>query len=148
MAASAWEFFNVFKNELGQGLVDLTGAEAASGVFQMRLFQSSAQLSATIASTIGSLTNEVAGNSNYGARSLANINWSVKTTTSTFSWTFDTVVWTAAAASAISSISYAVIYLQTASTLICWSRLTTAQFDVSGGNEYHVYPNTVCFELS
>ncbi len=143
MAASAWDFFNGFKRELGLGNVPLDGTGV---VYRMVLLKSSAQLSAAAASAIGSLTGTV-NTSGFSSRALANVNWSVKTTTSTFSWTWDTVIWTAQP-TAINSISYAVIYMQTASTLVCWSRLSTAAFNVAKGNLYVIEPNPNAFELN
>ena len=143
MAATAWDFFNGFKDALGRGTIDLSGGNTS---FRMILMRSAALLSATQATIISSIAQTVAtGGHNFRALT---VNWSVKSTTSTFSWTWNTVIWTVASDSAMTGVAYAVIYAQTASTLICWSRLSTAEFTVAAGNLYVIEPNPVCFELN
>jgi len=144
MPASAWEFYNNFKFQIGAGTVDLTGGTAN---FQMRLFTSASNASDVALSTITSVTNEVA-TGGYAVRTLAGVNWSVRATTSTYAWTWNTVIWTAATGSAIANIRYAVIHMQTASTLVCFSELSSAEFTVAAGNLYVIEPNPVCFTLN
>jgi len=144
--ASAWEFYNSFKSKLGTGLVDLSGTNTT---FKMALFGSAANVADATLSAFASCTGEQALNSNYAAGGKAlTVNWSVKTTTSTFSWTFLTVSFTAAAGSAMNDCKYAVIYTQTASILVCWSQLSTAAIDVTAGKELIIAPATVAFELN
>lgn len=143
MAASAWEFYNAFKNELGQGSVDLTGGTA---VFRMSLHTSASNAATASLSAISSVTGTVA-TGGITDRALT-VNWSVRATTSTFAWTWNTVIWTVASDSAAQNIRYAVIFMQTASTLVCWSELSTAEFTVAAGNLYVIEPNPVCFTLN
>ena len=146
MAASAWEFYNSFKSKLGTGLVDLSGTGTS---FQMALCGSTTNAADATLSSYGSITGELAADNGYtvGGKAMV-VNWSVKTTTSTFSWTFNTVAFTAAAASAMDNVKYAVIYTLTASILVCWSQLTTAALTVPAGKELIIEPNPVAFELN
>ena len=144
MAASAWEFYNSFKSHLGLGNIDLSGTGTT---FKMRLFKSASNAATATLVSAGQLTNEI-DSSAYPAKGNAlTVNWSVKTTTSTYSWIAATVVFTASG-TAINNIKYAVIATQTASILVCWSQLTTAEFNVTAGNELIIEPNPVTFELN
>ena len=144
MAASAWVFYNSFKDKLGQGLIDLTGTGTA---FKMRLCKSTSNAATATLVTAGQLTNEVDSSAYPAKGNSLTVNWSVKTTTSVYSWTFNTVIFTASG-TAINNVKYAVIATQTASILVCYSQLTTAEFNVALGNELVIEPNPVCFELS
>ena len=144
MAASAWEFYNSFKSALGTGAIDLSGTNTS---FKLRLYQSSSNAATATLVTGGQVTNEV-NSSSYPAEGKAiTVNWSVKTTTSTYSWTMLTVIYTASG-TALNNIKYAVIMTQTASILVCWSQLTTAEFNVTTGNTLTIEPNPVIFELN
>lgn len=144
MAASAWEFYNSFKDKLGRGQIDLTGTGTS---FKMRLFKSTSNAATATLVTAGELTNEV-NSSAYPAKGKPmTVNWSVKTTTSTFSWTYATVFFTASG-TAINDVKFAVIVTQTASILVCWSQLSTAGFNVALDNTLVIEPNPVCFELN
>lgn len=145
MAATAWEFYNNFKSALGSGSIDLSGTNTS---FTMRLYSSASNAATASLVSGGQVTNELtAGDNGYTIRPLT-VNWSVKTTTSTYSWTFNTVVWTAPAGSALTNVKFAVIMTQTASILVCWSQLSTAEITVPAGTELHISPNPVCFELN
>jgi hypothetical protein len=143
VAASAFEFYNNFKHQLMLGNVPLDGTGV---VFNMHLFTSASNAATAALSGLSSVTNEVA-TGGYALRALT-VNLSVRATTSTFSWLFATVIWTVAAASAMANVRYAVIVQQTASILICWTELSTAEFSVAAGNLYVIEPNPVAFTLN
>lgn len=144
MAASAWEFYNSFKDHLGKGNIDLSGTNTS---FKMRLFKSTSNAATATLVSAGQLTNEV-NSSAYPAKGKAmTVNWSVKSTTSTYSFTFTDITFTASG-TAINNVKYAVIATQTASILVCWSQLTTVEFNVALGNELVIQPNPVAFELT
>jgi len=146
MAATAFEFYNKFKDELGKGNVDLSGSTTT---FSMVLANSASNAGDATLASYASLTNELATDNGYTAGGKAlTVNWSVKTTTSTFSYTFATVVFTAAAASAMANVKFAVVRTNTSSILVMYSQLSTAELTVPAGNELHIYPNTVAFELN
>ena len=146
MAASAWEFYNNFKNQLGGGAVDLNGV---GDTFNMILCGSTTNANDATLNSYSSLTGELAADNGYttGGKAMT-VNWSVKATTSTYSWTFNTVAFTAAAASAMTNVRYAVIMTNTSSILVCWSELTTAALTVPAGKELIIEPNPVAFELN
>ena len=148
MAATAFEFFNNFKKQLGLGNIDLSGTSTS---FKMILLGSASTVEshANDWNNYASVNGELATDNGYTAGGKAlTVNWSVKTTTSTYSWTFNTVVFTAAAASAMTDVKYALIMTATSSILVCYSKLTTAAVTVTAGQEYHIYPTTVAFELN
>ena len=142
MAATAWEFYNSFKQKLGSGQIDLTGTNTA---FRMRLYTSASNAATATLVTAGEVTGEV-NSSAYQGNALT-VNWSAKSTASTYAFTFLTVIFTASG-TAINQVKYAVIVTQTASILVCWSQLSTAEFNVAAGNELVIEPNPVAFELS
>jgi hypothetical protein len=144
MPATAWEFYNSFKNQLGQGAIDLSGTNTT---FRMRLYTSASNAATATLVSAGQVTNEV-NSSAYPAEGQAlTVNWSVRTTTSTYAWTFTTVIFTASG-TAINNVRYAVIATQTASLLVCWSELSTAEYNVAAGNELVIEPNPVAFTLN
>ena len=144
MAASAWEFYNNFKSALGLGTIDLSGTGTS---FQMRLFMSSSNAATATLVSGGQLTNEITSSAYPAEGQALTVNWSVKTTTSTYSWSFLTAIFTASG-TALTNIKYAVIMTQTASILVCWSQLSSAEYTVAAGNELIIEPNPVCFELN
>lgn len=148
MAATAFEFFNHFKGELGKANVDLSGT---NNKFNLVLLGSASTVESHINdwSTYSSVAGELSTDNGYtaGGKELT-VNWSVKTTSSTWSWTFNTVVFTAGASSALVDVKYALVYAVTSSILVMYTRLTTAALTVSAGQELHIYPTTVAFELN
>lgn len=144
MAASSWEFYNNFKSALGKGQIDLTGTGTS---FKLRLMTSASNAATATLVSAGQLTGEVASSAYTAKGKALTVNWSVKTTTSTYSWTFATVIFTASG-TAINNIKYAVIATQTASILVCWSQLSTAEFNVALNGTLVIEPNPVCFELN
>jgi hypothetical protein len=146
MAATAWEFYNNFKDQLGGGTVDLNGVTSS---FNMILCGSTTNAADATLNSYASLTGELATDNGYTqAGKLLTVNWSVKTTTSTYSWTFNTVAFTAAATSAMTNVKYAVIMTVTSSILVCFSQLTTSALTVPAAKELIIEPNPVAFELN
>lgn len=141
--ASAWEFYNNFKGGLGRAEFDLSGTNTS---YVMKLYTSASNAATATLISAGQVTNEVA-TGGYVEKAMT-VNWSAKTTASTWTWLFNTVVFTAAAGSAIANVKYAVIATQTASILVCWSQLSTVEITVPATTEYHIYPNGSIFELS
>ena len=148
MAATAWEFFNNFKSQLGSGAIDLTGTNTS---YKMILLGSASTVESHVNdwNTYSSVNGELATDNGYtqGGKALT-VNWSVKTTTSTFSWTFNTVAFTAGASSALVNIKYALIMTATSSILVMYSKLSTAAIDLAAGQVINIYPNPVAFELN
>lgn len=149
MAVTAWSYYRHFIRQVLTGNVDMSGTGTA---FRMVLCSSAsnAENVATL-SSYGSLTGELATDNGYTqeGKPLANVNLSLKATTSIFSWLFDTVVFTAAAGSAMTGVKYVVIRTATSSILVAYSRLSTAEITVPAGNELHIGPESsaVHFEM-
>lgn len=148
MASTAWEIFNNFKSQLAQGNIDLSGTGTT---FKMILLGSASTVESNIDNwnTYTSVSGELATDNGYtqGGKALT-VNFSVKTTTSTFSWTFNTVAFTAGASSALTDVKYVLIMTATSSILVMYSKLTTAAVTVAAGQEIRIAPATVAFELN
>lgn len=148
MAATAWEIFNHFKRLLGTGQVDLSGSNTT---FKMILLGSASTVESHINdwSTYGSVVGELATGNGYtqGGKALT-VNFSVKTTTSAFSFLFNTVTFTAGASSALPDVKYAMVIMATASIPVMYTRLTTAAMTLAAAQELNIYPNPIAFDLS
>ena len=148
MAAAAWSFYNSFREYLGEGNFDLSGA----GVnFMMALHTSAASANVTNAalSTQASLSNECSNGNGYttGGASVTSRTWAAGASAGVFRWDSTAVVWTATGGT-IANIKYAVIY-QSGNKLVCFSKLTTSQFTLADANTLTVTPSASgIFELT
>jgi len=147
MAATAWSFYNSFREYLGNGQFDLDGTSVG---FYMALHTSaaSANVNTNTLSTQSSLANEVASGNGYttGGASVTARTWA---SVATDKYRFDSTacVWTATGGT-IANIKYAVIY-QSGGKLVCFSRLTTSQFTLAQDNTLTVTPSASgIFELA
>ena len=148
MAATAWSFYNSFREYIGNGQFDLDGTSTG---FYMALHTSaaSALVNTKTLSTQASLANEVASGNGYttGGASVTSRTWA---SVATDKYRFDStaVVWTATGGT-IPNIKYAVIYKTTGLALVCMSKLTTSQFTLAQDNTLTVTPSTSgIFELA
>jgi hypothetical protein len=124
MAATAWTLYNNAKGKLGNATINL-----ASNVFYAQLHTSASNASTTAMSLIGSVTGQVANANGYttGGKTLSATGW----TASGDAYKFDgSDVWWSANGGNISAIKYAVVR-NSANHVLCWSRLTTAQFSLT-----------------
>ena len=148
MAASAWSFYNSFREYIGNGQFDLDG----TGVnFYMALHTSAASANATnaVLSTQASIANEVANANGYatGGLSVSARTWAAGASAGVFRFDSTAVVWTATGGD-ISNVKYAIIY-QSGGKLVCYSKLTTSQFTLSQDNTLTVTPSSNgIFELT
>ena len=147
MAATAWSFYNSFREYLGNGQFDLDGTGTG---FYMALHTSaaSANVNTGTLSTQASLGNEAANGNGYatGGASVTARTWA---SVATNKYRFDSTacVWTATGGT-IANIKYAVIY-QAGGKLVCFSRLTTSQFTLAQDNTLTVTPSASgIFELA
>ena len=147
MAATAWSFYNSFREYIGNGQFDLDGTSVG---FYMALHTSaaSANVNTNTLSTQASLANEVAAANGYstGGASVTSRTWA---SVATDKYRFDStaVVWTATGGD-ISNVKYAVIY-QSGGKLVCFSKLTTSQFTLAEDNTLTVTPSASgIFELA
>jgi hypothetical protein len=132
MAASAWAFWTEAKRRICNGDINLS-----AGPFRLALYSTAASGSIntaglTIQSELGS---EVSGGAyNAGGLTLSGISWALSGANAKFDCT-DPVF--TASASAMSAVRFGVIVKSIGTTsgyLLCWSALSTAQFDVTVGN--------------
>ncbi|MDP6769862.1 MAG: hypothetical protein QF704_04100 [Anaerolineales bacterium] len=147
MAATAWSFYNSFREYLGNGQFDLDGTGTG---FYMALHTSaaSANVNTKTLSTQASLANEVASGNGYttGGASVTARTWA---SVATDKYRFDSTacVWTATGGD-IDNVKYAVIY-QAGGKLVCFSKLTTSQFTLAQNNTLTLTPSASgIFELS
>ena len=147
MAATAWTFYNSFREYLGNGQFYLDGTSTG---FYMALHTSAASANANnvALSTQASLGNEVANGNGYatGGASVTSRTWA---SVATNKYRFDStaVTWTATGGT-IPNIKYAVVY-QAGGKLVCFSKLTTSQFTLAQDNTLTVTPSaTGIFELA
>ena len=147
MAATAWAFYNSFREKLGEGDFDLSGTSVN---FTMSLHTSAASANATnaVLSTYASIANEVANGNGYatGGVSVTSRTWA---SVATDKYRFDStaVIWTATGGT-IPNVKYAVIY-KSGGALVCMSKLTTSQFTLAEDNTLTVTPSASgIFELA
>ena len=147
MAATAWSFYNSFREKIGEGDFDLSGTSVG---FYMALHTSaaSALVNTKTLSTQASLANEVANGNGY-ATGGASVTYRTWASVATDKYRFDStaVVWTATGGT-IANIKYAVVY-QAGGKLVCFSKLTTSQFTLAEDNTLTVTPSASgIFELA
>lgn len=131
MAATAWALWNKAKKNIGNGTIQL-----GVNVLKMQLHTSAAvgfTTNSTI-STAASVTGEVAAGNGYatGGQTLASVVWTTGASAGQYKLAAANPVWTATGG-AINSIKYALIK-NSAGKAICWSKLTTAQFNLTINN--------------
>lgn len=125
MAAAAWKVYNEAKKYMLDGTLDMD-----SSAWRMALYKSSSNTSDYTLSTAAQLTNVINAAGYTGAKTLT---VSVRQSTSaTIVWDCADVIFTASGAD-ITSIMYAVIYVSGGKAM-CWSKLSTAIFNVTSGN--------------
>ncbi len=134
MAATAWTFYNEAKKKIGNNVIPLD-----AGIFKMQLHTSASDASTATLSIASEPTGEivVAGGYAAGGRTLASVVWSVAGDPSSVKWDAADLVFTASGAN-LSNVKFAVIHNSVGSVtsghLLCWSRLSTAEFSVTSGN--------------
>jgi len=147
MAATAWSFYNSFREYLGNGNFDLDGTLVNFNI-ALHTHLASTNVNNVALSTQASLLNEVANGNGYatGGKSLANKTWA-SAATNKFRFDADALIWTATGGN-IADIKYAVIY-QSGGKLVCFSKLTTSHFTLAQNNTLTITPSaTGIFELT
>jgi hypothetical protein len=134
MAASAWKVYNRAKMRIAKNALDLDG-----GSLRMGLYKDGSNASNFAHSVFSQLNSVVTGGGYTGAKTLtASV---VSVNASTVKFTIQNVIFTASNAN-ISSVLYAVIYVSGGSApVVCWSKLSTAVFDVVNGNTLTIAAN-------
>jgi len=136
MAATAWSIYNLAKKYLGNGTIQL-----GVNVFKVQLHQSASNASTFTLSTAASVTSEVANGNGYvtGGKSLTSITWTTGASAKQYAFDSADPIWTATGGT-IPNIKFAVIK-NSAGKLVCWSRLTTAQFTLAQNNTLTIQMN-------
>ena len=148
MAATAWSFYDSFREYLGDGDFDLSGTSVN---FYMALHTSAASANVNTATITAQseLGNEVAAGNGYatGGLSVSGRTWAAGASAGVFRFDSTAVVWTATGGD-ISNVKYAVIF-QSGGKLVCFSKLSTSQFDLTQDNTLTVTPSSNgIFELT
>ena len=148
MAATAWAFYNSFREKLGEGDFDLSGTSVN---FTMSLHTSAASANATnpVMSTYASIANEVPNGNGYttGGKSVSGRTWAAGAAAGVFRFDSTAVVWTATGGD-VDSVKFAIIY-QSGGKLVCYSKLSTSQFNLTQDNTLTVTPSANgIFELT
>ena len=145
MAVGNWTFFPRWRKNMGNAGF---AAGALTGHVKMLLYTSAAVLSAkTPVSCYFSLgtTNEVASTNDYGhgGKLCSTATWLSALSINNMRFTINSKSFKGSSG-AINNIRYAVLVTSGASTkankLICWSALSTAQFNLASGNTLTVSP--------
>ena len=141
MAAAAWRLYAKAKEYIGDGTIQL-GTQG----LKMALFRGSSSVSTLTFSTFSQLSTRQASGGAYvaGGKFLTPSagTWTLSGSTVTFDYTSLGITFTASN-SDISAVQYAVIYKDGASAsakLLCWSKLSSAPFDISDPNTLTVLP--------
>lgn len=151
MAATAWAFYNSFKEFMADGTLDLDG-----DTFRLGLYNTLSNASVATLSTRGSITNEISAVNGYaaGGNTLTGVTWSVGASVSERRFDATAIVFSASGGN-ISAVKFAVIYDETSGTsagdrkVVVVSRLTTAQFAVQAGTTLTLTPSANgIFELN
>ena len=141
MAATAWAFWDRAKHRICNGDINLS-----AGPFRLALYSTAASGSIntdslTIQSEIGS---ECSGGAYAaGGLTLSGVTWTAGASAGQQAFDCSDPVFTASG-SAISNVRFGVIVRSIGATsgyLLCWSALSTAQFDVTTGNTLTVQMN-------
>lgn len=144
MAASAWAFYNSFKEFMADGTIDLDTHN-----FWMSLHTSASNAATNTLSTFASVTGEIPDGNGYSTsgKVLSGVTWGNGASASEKRWDATARIWSATGGN-ISAIKYAVIR-NSAGKLVCRSQLSTAQFSVTTGNTLTITPSANgIFELN
>ncbi len=127
MASSAWTVYNSAKRYLVNGTIDLD-----TTAIKAYLLKSTSNASTFTLSTQAALTNPVSAGGYKGAKLLTLMSVKQGASAKQSKWSAAPTIWTASGAN-IGSVMYCVLAV-TAGKLICWSKLSTAAFNVTTGN--------------
>lgn len=141
MAATAFTLYDKAKKKIGNGTIVL-----GSGVVKAHLHTSASNASTSTMSLHSSVSSEVTEGNGYlsAGKSLASLSWTVGASAAQYKFDAADPIWTATGGN-IANIKFFVLRTSVnASTghLICWSKLTTAQFTLTSGNTLTVQFNS------
>jgi len=129
MAATAWSLYNTAKKYIMNGTIDLD-----TNTLKLKLHTSASNASTFTLSTFASINNECSARGRYVAGGLALTGVSVTSILSAKSYSLDATDWVVTASgSQISNVKFAVVGIS-GGKAICWSKLSTAQFNITSPN--------------
>lgn len=140
MAVGAWTFYNKFRKNLGIAKIDMVGQNV-----RMTLYLSTSNAATTTLSTYGSLTNQVAAGVGYATSGLicTTHTYTAGASAGSMRFNINAKQWRASGGT-ISGIKFAVLWLSGASALakhlICYSQLSTTNFNLTSGNTITITP--------
>ena len=143
MAASAWSFYNSFREYVGKAEFDIV-----ANTFKMSVFTNATTTVTTkTLSTYASLNGEATGGSYVtGGKNMVSKTWA-SVATDKYRFGAANLIFTASG-SDISNIQYAVLY-KDSGKLIAYSQLTTTAFNLAQDNTLTIAPSANgIFELS
>ena len=134
MAANAWEFFNAFKESIGDATIDLDGH-----TFVMLLVGSGYTFDATDA-VVADISSELSGNG-YARVTLTNVTWTRSGGTATFDC--DPAVFTASGGSIVARRAIIIDDTAAGDPLVCSALLDNTPADVTAtdGNTLTIAPH-------
>jgi hypothetical protein len=145
MAASAWVFYDKFKEYMGDGTVDLD-----TDNFRLSLYTSASNCTAnTTLTAIGSVTGEVAEANGYSSsgKALAAVTWATGASGGEMRFDATATIWTASGGT-IPNVRFAVLWAS-GGNLVAYASLSTAQFTVGSGDTLTITPSANgIFELN
>lgn len=143
MAAAAFLIYSKAKKAIGNGTIVL-----GTTAMKMKLHTSASNASTFTLGTLASVTNEISARGGYaaGGRSLASMTWTVGASAKQYAFKAASIIFSAGT-SALNNVKFAVIGISGGAAL-CWSKLSTAQFNVTTGNTLTVAISGGIFTLS
>lgn len=152
MAASAWDFYEMFREYMADGTIDLD-----TTTFDLHLYTSASNAATLTISTQSQLTNELASGAGYtqSGQALTSVTWATGASGGVRRFDCANPIFTATGGN-LTDIRYAVIVARTgasgkdgANKLVCESALSTAQFTINDASTLTIQINASgVFELT
>lgn len=142
MAATAWAFYDSFRQKLGDGTIDLDDDN-----FKIALYTSASNAATATLSINGSVTNEVTNGNGYvtGGLQISAVTWAEGASAGVRRFDSTAKIFSASTGD-IANIKYAVLLDETVGTattrpVVCYSTLSTTQFTITDGNTLTITPH-------
>ena len=142
MAATAWAFYDSFRQKLGDGTIDLDDDN-----FKIALYTSASNAATATLSINGSVTNEVTNGNGYvtGGLQISAVTWAAGASAGVRRFDSTAKIFSASTGD-IANIKYAVLLDETVGTattrpVVCYSTLSTTQFTITDGNTLTITPH-------
>lgn len=153
MAAGAWKFYKTFKRYMADGTLDLD-----AGIFRTTLHTPASNAGTNTLSIYNQLNNEIVSGNGYSTsgKTASAHTWSTGASAGVLRFDSDDVFWSAnggAIPASGSNIQFMAIWASAAASsgrkLVCYSTLTTGNFNVTDTNRFTAQMNALgIFELT